>query len=67
MPLGAHVIAPRGPRDTAFHFWVSAEGDENTNLKRYQYPLAALFTIAKTWMQPKCPLTEEDIIYHGSY
>ena len=52
------------PYDTAFHFWVSAEGDENTNLKRYQYPLAALFTIAKTWMQPKCPLTEEQIRKH---
>ena len=33
-----------------------SEGNENTNLKRYPYPLAALFTIAETWMQPKCPL-----------
>ena len=28
---------------------------------------AALFTIAKTWKQPKCPSTEEDVvhIYNG--
>ena len=38
-----------------------SEGNENANLKRYLYPLAALFTIAKTQMQPKCPLTEEQI------
>ena len=28
--------------------------------------IAALFTIAKTWKQPKCPLTDEwidDVIY----
>ena len=23
--------------------------------------IAALFTIAKTWKQPKCPLTEESL------
>ena len=35
--------------------------DENSSLKRYMYPvfIAALFTIAKTWKLPKCPLTEE--------
>ena len=29
--------------------------------------IAALFTIAKTWKQPKCPSTEEDVvhIYNG--
>ena len=33
---------------------------ENYNLKRY-IPMftAALFTIAKTWKQPKCPSTDE--------
>ena len=30
------------------------------NLKKYRYSIyAALFTIAKTWKQPKCPLIEE--------
>ena len=24
--------------------------------------IAALFTIAKTWKQPKCPLTDESIM-----
>ena len=34
---------------------------ENYNLKRYMHPMfiAALFTVAKTWKQPKCPSTEE--------
>ena len=34
---------------------------ENYNSKRYMYPvfIAALFTISKTWKQPKCPLTDE--------
>ena len=34
---------------------------ENYNLKRYMYPMfiATLFIIAKTWKQPKCPLTKE--------
>ena len=34
---------------------------ENHNLKRYMNPMfiATLFTIAKTWKQPKCPLTKE--------
>ena len=33
--------------------------------------IAALFTIAKTWKQPKCPLTEEwikkmwHVLYNG--
>ena len=29
--------------------------------------IAALFTIARTWKQPKCTLTEEDVvhIYNG--
>ena len=25
----------------------------------HPYSLAALFTIAKTWQQPKCPMTDE--------
>jgi len=35
--------------------------DDNSNLKRYCTPMfmAALLKIAKTWKQPKCPLTEE--------
>ena len=35
--------------------------DKNSNLKRYMHLMftAALFTIAKTWKQPKCPLTDE--------
>ena len=24
---------------------------------------AALFAIAKTWKQPKCPMTEEDVVH----
>ena len=38
---------------------------QNSNLKRYTHPtpmfIAALFTIAKTWKQPKCPSTDERI------
>ena len=32
-----------------------------TNSERHMHPksIAALFTIAKTWKQPKCPLTDE--------
>ena len=35
--------------------------DENSNSKRYMHPIfiSALFTMAKTWKQPKCPLTDE--------
>ena len=29
------------------------------NSERYMHPIAALFTIAGTWKQPKCPLTQE--------
>ena len=34
---------------------------ENSNSKRYSTPMfiAALFTIAKTWKQPKCPSINE--------
>ena len=34
---------------------------EKHDQKGYMYPVftAALFTVAKTWKQPKCPLTEE--------
>ena len=33
--------------------------DKNSNLKKMQMFIAALFTISKTWMQPKCPSTDE--------
>ena len=35
--------------------------DKNSNLKSYTHPMirAALFTIAKTWKQPKCPSIDE--------
>ena len=35
--------------------------EENHNSKRHMHPIftAALFTITKTWKQPKCPSTEE--------
>ena len=35
--------------------------EENSNLKRYTHSVftAALLTIARTWKQPKCPLTDE--------
>ena len=35
--------------------------NKNSNLKSYMHPMfrAALFTIAKTWKQPKCPSTDE--------
>ena len=37
------------------------EDNENTSKKRYLHPtsIAALFTIAKIWKQPKRPLTDE--------
>ena len=37
--------------------------EKNHNRKRYCTPMftASLFTIAKIWQQPKCPLTEERI------
>ena len=28
-------------------------------MKRYMHPYAALFTVDKTWKQPKCPPTDE--------
>ena len=34
---------------------------EKHDLKEYMYPIAALFTIVKTWKQLKCPSTEECI------
>ena len=37
-----------------------SEENEKTNSKRWTPVFtAALFTIAKTWKQPKCPLTNE--------
>ena len=43
---------------------------ENYNSKRCVHPvlIAALFTIARTWKQPKCPSTEDWIkspVYDG--
>ena len=35
--------------------------DKNSNLKRYMHPNVVLFTIVKTWKQPKCPSIEERI------
>ena len=32
-------------------------------MKTYTHPAAALFTIVKTWRQPKCPSTEESMWY----
>ena len=34
---------------------------ESSNSKRHMHPMiiAALFTIAKTWKQPKCPSTDD--------
>ena len=32
-------------------------------MKTYMHPAAALFTIVKTWRQPKCPSTEESMWY----
>ena len=44
-----------------FHFWVCTQRTESRVLKRYVYAMfiAALFTIAKRWKQPKCPLMDE--------
>ena len=41
----------------------------NQNLKRHRYPMftAALFTRARTWKQPRCPLTDEWIKKCGTY
>ena len=44
-----------------FHSWVYIpQKAKNTSLKKYT-PIftAALFTIAKTWKQPKCSSTDE--------
>ena len=36
------------------------EKDENSNSKRYMLMfIGALFTVAKTWKQPKCPTTDD--------
>ena len=45
----------------AFTSGYLSEGNEITVLKRYLYPMfiAALFTIARTWKQPKCSLKNE--------
>jgi len=42
--------------NSQFHFWVYIQGNKTIISKRYLYSLvtAALFTIAKTWKQPKC-------------
>ena len=39
------------------NFWVFVRRKKNHYLERYLHPLftAALFTVAKTWEQPKCP------------
>ena len=34
---------------------------ENHDLKTFMHPSTALFTIAKTWKQHKCPLRKERI------
>ena len=33
--------------------------DKNSNLKKMHMFIAALYKISKTWMQPKCPSTDE--------
>ena len=40
-----------------------SEETQNTNLKEHKHPyvIAALFTIAKIWKQPKCPSLDECI------
>ena len=45
------------PYDSA----ISLTGWENHNSKRQKYPMltAVLFTAARTWKQPRCPLTGE--------
>ena len=42
------------------HYWVYIPCEKH-NSKRHMYPvfIVALFTIARTWKQPKCPLTDE--------
>ena len=41
------------------HSWVYIWIKQQFNDTRTQMFIAALFTIAKIWKQPKCPLTEE--------
>ena len=38
-----------------------SEGTWNTNSKEYEHPcvIAALFTVAKIWNQPRCPSVDE--------
>ena len=42
---------------------------EETKLKKTHFPLfiAALFTIARAWKQPRCPPTDEWIRKFGTY
>ena len=45
-----------------FHSWVSIKKEMKTLIQKdICTPMftAAVFTIAKTWKQPKCPLTDE--------
>ena len=43
------------------HSWADIQKDKNSNSKVICTPMfiAALFTIAKTWKQSKCPSTDE--------
>jgi len=47
--------------DLAIPLWGFTWRNQNTNSKRYFYPvfITALFTIAKTWQQHKCSLMDE--------
>ena len=45
-----------------FHYEYLSKENENANLNIYIYTpmfIAALFTIAKIWKLPKCPMTDK--------
>ena len=47
-----------------FHFWLFIQKKTKTLTQKDTYTpmfIAELFTIAKTWKQPKCPSTNEYI------
>ena len=49
------------PYDPAMPLLGYIQSKKNQYLKKYLYLMftAALFTIDKTWRQPKCPLTDD--------
>jgi hypothetical protein len=47
------------------HYWVHIQGNESSKLRRHLHPMfiAALFTVAKEWRQPKCSHVLNGILF----